>query len=184
MGLWAARGCELKTTSVGGSDGDWCCGVAVSLLCRGCSDIITAGCDWSRILWVLSRACGPEFSSVGAQVIKLLIQQIHPHVRVERNSGMCVARDLYELWGRSLYTRMFVAPASNQFQPLSECRQEDHFTSYLATALCLSLLPATQDPVAPPKRVVVGHTAALRLRLRPCLTPASKNEVEPCYTHT
>jgi hypothetical protein len=41
--------------------------------------------------------------------LKLLIQQIHPHVRVERDSGMCVARDLYELWGRSPYTRMFVA---------------------------------------------------------------------------
>ena len=40
--------------------------------------------------------------------LKLLIQQIHPHVRVERDSGMCVARDLYELWGRSRYTRMFV----------------------------------------------------------------------------
>jgi hypothetical protein len=37
--------------------------------------------------------------------LKLLIQQIHPHVRVERDSGMCVARDLYELWGRSPYTR-------------------------------------------------------------------------------
>jgi hypothetical protein len=31
-------------------------------------------------------------------------------VRVERDSGMCVARDLYELWGRSTYTRMFVCP--------------------------------------------------------------------------
>jgi hypothetical protein len=30
-------------------------------------------------------------------------------VRVERDSGMCVARDLYELWGQSPYTRMFVA---------------------------------------------------------------------------
>jgi hypothetical protein len=29
--------------------------------------------------------------------LKLLIQQIHPNVRVERDSGMCVARDLYEL---------------------------------------------------------------------------------------
>jgi hypothetical protein len=34
-------------------------------------------------------------------------------VRVERDSGMCVARDLYELWGRSLYTRMFVARTSH-----------------------------------------------------------------------
>ena len=35
------------------------------------------------------------------------------HVRVERDSGMCVARDLYELWGRSPYTRMFVARTSH-----------------------------------------------------------------------
>ena len=37
----------------------------------------------------------------------------------------------------------------------------------------------TQDPVAPPKRVVFGRTAALRLCLRPCLTPASNNQVQP-----
>ena len=36
-----------------------------------------------------------------------------------------------------------------------------------------------QDPVAPPKRVVVGRMAALRLRLLSYLTPASKNQVEP-----
>ena len=46
---------------------------------------------------------------VSAMPLKLLIQQIHPHVRVERNSGICVARDLYELWGRSPYTRVVVA---------------------------------------------------------------------------
>jgi hypothetical protein len=34
-------------------------------------------------------------------------------VRVERDSGMCVARDLYKLWGRSPYTRMFVARTSH-----------------------------------------------------------------------
>ena len=51
---------------------------------------------------------------VSATSLKLLIQQIHPHVRVERDSGMCVARDLYELWGRSPYTRMFVARTSHQ----------------------------------------------------------------------
>jgi hypothetical protein len=45
--------------------------------------------------------------------LKLLIQQIQPHVRVERGSGMCVARGLYELWGRSPYTRMFVARTSH-----------------------------------------------------------------------
>jgi hypothetical protein len=32
---------------------------------------------------------------VSATPLKLLIQQIHPHVRVERDSGMGVARDLY-----------------------------------------------------------------------------------------
>jgi hypothetical protein len=47
----------------------------------------------------------PASHQVSATSLKLRIQQIHLHVRVERNSGMCVARDLYELWGRSLYTR-------------------------------------------------------------------------------
>jgi hypothetical protein len=36
-----------------------------------------------------------------------------PYVRVERDSRMCVARDLYELWGRIPYTRMFLARTSN-----------------------------------------------------------------------
>jgi len=36
----------------------------------------------------------------------------------------------------------------------------------------------TQDPVAPPKRVLVGRTVARRLRLRYCLTTASKNQVQ------
>jgi hypothetical protein len=40
-------------------------------------------------------------NQVSATSLKLLIQQIHPHVCVERDSGMCVARDLYELWGFS-----------------------------------------------------------------------------------
>jgi hypothetical protein len=56
------------TSSVGESDGDWCCGGAVSLLGHARSDTITAGCDWYRILWVLAQACGSEISSVGAQV--------------------------------------------------------------------------------------------------------------------
>jgi hypothetical protein len=51
----------------------------------------------------------PASHQVSATSLKLLIQQIHPHVRVERDSGMRVARDLYELCGRSPYTRMFVA---------------------------------------------------------------------------
>jgi hypothetical protein len=37
-------------------------------------------------------------------------------VRVERDSGMCVARDLYELWGRSPYTRMFIPSHLNRPQ--------------------------------------------------------------------
>ena len=73
----------------------------------------------------------PASHQVSATSPKLLIQQTHPHVRVERGSGMCVvqqtyphvrvehgsgmcvARDLYELWGRSPYTRMFVARTSH-----------------------------------------------------------------------
>jgi hypothetical protein len=51
----------------------------------------------------------PASHQVSATSLKLLIQQIHSHVRAERDSGMCVARDLYELWGQSPYTRMFVA---------------------------------------------------------------------------
>jgi hypothetical protein len=46
-------------------------------------------------------------------------------------------------------------------------------------SVTVSFPSPTQDPVAPPKRVVVGHTAALRLRLRPCLAPASTNQIEP-----
>ena len=41
----------------------------------------------------------PASHQVSATSLKLLIQQIHPHVRVERDSGMCVARGLYELSG-------------------------------------------------------------------------------------
>jgi len=52
-------------------------------------------------------------NQVSATPLKLLIQQIHPHVRVERDSGMCVARDLYQLWGWDPYTRMFVARTSH-----------------------------------------------------------------------
>ena len=48
----------------------------------------------------------PASNQVSATPLKLMIQQIHPHVRVERDSGMCVAHDLYELWGRGPYTRM------------------------------------------------------------------------------
>jgi hypothetical protein len=55
----------------------------------------------------------PASHQVSATPFKLLIQQIHPHVRVERDSGMYLARDLYELWGRSLYIRMFVARTSH-----------------------------------------------------------------------
>jgi hypothetical protein len=41
----------------------------------------------------------PAFHKVSATSLKLLIQQIHPHVRVERDSGMCVARDLLRTVG-------------------------------------------------------------------------------------
>ena len=39
----------------------------------------------------------PASHQVSVTPLKLLIQQIHPHVRVERDSGMCIARGLYEL---------------------------------------------------------------------------------------
>jgi hypothetical protein len=55
----------------------------------------------------------PASHQVSAMPLKFLIQQIHPNVRVERDAGMCVARDLYELWGRSPYTRMFLARTSH-----------------------------------------------------------------------
>ena len=55
----------------------------------------------------------PASHQVSATSLKLLIQQIHPHVRVERDSGICVAHGLYELRGRSPYTRMFVARTSH-----------------------------------------------------------------------
>ena len=40
----------------------------------------------------------PASHQVSATSLKFLIQQIHPHVRIERDLGMCIARDLYELW--------------------------------------------------------------------------------------
>jgi hypothetical protein len=43
----------------------------------------------------------------------------------------------------------------------------------------LSYPSLTQDPVAPPKQVVVSLKASLRLRLRPFRTPASKNQIQP-----
>jgi hypothetical protein len=44
---------------------------------------------------------------------------------------------------------------------------------------CLSYPSPTQDPVASPYRVVVERMAAQRLRLRHCLSPASKNQIQP-----
>jgi hypothetical protein len=44
----------------------------------------------------------PASHQVSATSLKLLIQQAHPKVRVERDSGMCVARDLYELGSLNL----------------------------------------------------------------------------------
>ena len=40
----------------------------------------------------------PASHQVSAASLKLIIQLIHPHVRVERDSGMCVARDLGPLY--------------------------------------------------------------------------------------
>ena len=48
----------------------------------------------------------------------------------------------------------------------------------LATALWLSLLPANHPRSAAPPKRIAGRTAAIRLRLCPCLTPASKNHVQ------
>ena len=59
------------------------------------------------------RKMPPASHQVSATPLKLLIHQINHHLRVERDSEMCVARDLYELWGRSPYTRMFVARTSH-----------------------------------------------------------------------
>jgi hypothetical protein len=55
----------------------------------------------------------PASHQVSESSLKLLIQQIHPHVRVERDSGMYVARGLYKLLGRSPYTRIFVDRTSH-----------------------------------------------------------------------
>ena len=41
----------------------------------------------------------PASHQVSATSLKLLIQQIHPQLRVERDSGMCVARDLLRTVG-------------------------------------------------------------------------------------
>jgi hypothetical protein len=77
--------------------------------------------------------------------------------------------------GRTAALRLCLCPcltpaSKNHIQFSSGCRQTSDFTSVLATALCVSLLPATHpNPVAPTKRVVVGLTAALRLRPRLCL---------------
>ena len=77
--------------------------------------------------------------------------------------------------------RLCLTPASkNQVELSSGCRQGGDFTkNSQQPSDYLSYPSPTQDPVAPPKRVVVGQTAALRLRLCPCLTPASKNQVQP-----
>jgi hypothetical protein len=38
----------------------------------------------------------PASHEVSATSLKILIQQIHPHVSVERDSGMCVALSLLQ----------------------------------------------------------------------------------------
>ena len=72
--------------------------------------VLTSG---GELVGVRHAKMPPASHQVSATSLKLLIQQIHPHVRVERDSEMCVARDLYELRGRSSYTRMFVARTSH-----------------------------------------------------------------------
>jgi hypothetical protein len=59
--------------------------------CTNSEESIASGECPSRFLhWAEN-----ESVSGHAKPIKLMIQQIHPHVRVERDSGICVARDLY-----------------------------------------------------------------------------------------
>ena len=87
--------------------------------------------------------------------------------------------------GRTLALRLrfrlcLRSASKNQVEPSSGCRQGGDFTKKSQLPLdYLSYPSPTQDPVASPKRVVVGRTAALWLRLCPCLTPASKNQVQP-----
>ena len=77
----------------------------------GLDKAVHAGCALIRRVQGIAKMT-PASQQVSATSLVLLIQQSHPHVRVERDSGMCVARDLYELWGRNPYTRMFVARTS------------------------------------------------------------------------
>ena len=58
-------------------------------------------------------------------------------------------------------------------------RRRFHTKNSPLPSFTLSYSSPIQDFVYPPKRVVVGRSAALRPRLRLCLTPASKNQVEP-----
>jgi hypothetical protein len=89
------------------------------------------------------------------------------------------------LIGRTVVVKLRLCPClasarKNRVQPSSGCRQGGDFTLKLATALWLSLIPATHPrSVTTPKRVVAGHTAAWRLCLCPCLAPASKNQAQP-----
>jgi len=70
--------------------------------------------------------------------------------------------------------------SKNQVELSSGCRQGGDFTQKNSPlpSVTLSYPSPIQDPVAPPKRVVAGRTAALQLRLHHCLTPESKNQVE------
>ena len=81
----------------------------------------------------------------------------------------------------SVSVRSFSPASKNQVETSSGCRQGaiSQQTSPLPSE-SLSYPSPTQDPVAPPKHVVVGRTAALRLRLCYCLTTASKNLRSTC----
>jgi hypothetical protein len=74
----------------------------------------------------------PASHQVSATSFKLLIQQIHPHVRVERDSGMCVARDLYELWGHPHVCGPHVALEVGDHLMLFKMRRRSQVSLFLA----------------------------------------------------
>ena len=108
----------------------------------------------------------PASHQVSATSFKLLIQQIHPHVRVDRDSGMCVARDRYELWGRSPYTRIL------SLNLIFACR--------LGPDLDMACRP-TQNRKIPEEECKCGAASQTRLR-RGAAKPDggdSRNDVRP-----
>ena len=86
----------------------------------------------------------PASHQVSATSLKLLIQQIHPHVRVECDSGMCVARDLYEPAARSAKTDA----CGRSFAVLSTQVSTDSFRLRHNTLTRGSILKVSRDAVA------------------------------------